>query len=427
VRQSLTQNARYNSAKREIKRSVNIEESILELVRREPGGSEQLGSGNPYMLRETQAVRQSPLAARWNAQAEDYDELDSGEESESGDTDMVTIRVSCSFLSSVKTPCGYYFVQLGTDTATGHKLLFFSDSHTSVVTVPRSFTVRASEGRPDDEIVDGQYMSFVLAELVTQQILQILPPSGTVLVYEPDPILSSLLVKHMSDLGRRAVFVSSKPSMKNMSGWTYLHQNSPQRIVDSTVAAKDTALYIDASDSLTSANSSSSQSHGLASRISKALSPLCEKVRLSSMTSSTASGLPSSAAPRVIVKLLRKLSSFATSQLSAIPDGAPLEILPLKQIVGASPPPSPYVLVYWELDRVVPVSTETVLRRRDLFRPDRTYWLAGLGGDMGRSLADFMVSNGARNVVISSRNPLVNEKWVQWHEERGAKIAYHAW
>lgn len=56
------------------------------------------------------------------------------------------------------------------------------------------------------------------------------------------------------------------------------------------------------------------------------------------------------------------------------------------------------------------------------FRSDRTYWLAGLTGDLGVSLARWMVQRGARYVVMTSRNPNVDEKWLATMQAIGAII-----
>jgi hypothetical protein len=431
VRQNVAQNARYNSAKREIRRQIDTESALLELVKRDNGA----GS---YSVREKHLVpvsrnkRQSPTSNGWHFIDESLSlegEASSGDDDASGDDDShYTIRVSCSLLSSLKTPAGYFFVQIGRDVKKGHKFLCFSASNTSTVTVPRSAAIRIDEDQePDMEIVDGQYMSFVVAELMSQQILNMLPPTGIVLAYEPDPTVASLLAKQLSNVGRRAVFVTSKPEAEGRKArnWIYLHPRSSKRAVDAVVASlgDPVTLYFDAAEGDTT------RAGGLGPRIPLSLSELCEKVALATLAGSTATPLPvdGSPAPKVLARLLRKASAFASSQLNSIPDGAPLDILPLKQISGPVPPRSRYTLVYWQVDRYIPVSTEPVAKREDLFRPDRTYWLAGLGGDLGRSLADFMISHNARHVVISSRNPLADQGWVDLHKSRGVTVVYRAW
>jgi hypothetical protein len=82
---------------------------------------------------------------------------------------------------------------------------------------------------------------------------------------------------------------------------------------------------------------------------------------MSSLTASEASVLPHDA-PKAITDLLRRVASFASSLLSAqaTPEGAPLDILPLKRTVTNFAVPSPRSLVYWQEDQYVPVSVEPV-------------------------------------------------------------------
>lgn len=410
IRQNETQNARYNASKRPIKRSVDVHETLLELVKREDAQS--------YFVREKHHIPEN----RHNLAMEQSDDsgsevTDGSDVEDASQADVVTIKVSCSLLSSLKTPAGYFFIQLGRDINTGHKTLCWSNSNTSTVTVPRSFAIRVDQDDPGREIVDGQYMSFVVAELMAQQILGFVPQTGIVMAHEPDPVVSSLLARHLAGLGRKAVFTTSRPGGGRMRNWVYLDRNSPKRLID-TAVPQGVSLYVDASNELNSRES-------LGNRIRGSLPDLCERITLESLSSSKASGLPDKA-PRSVARLLRKAQVFASSQLNSVPDGAPLDILPLKQVVAGQPPRSPYSLVYWEADRHVQTMVQPVTMRQDLFRPDRTYWLAGLGGDLGRSLADFMMNHGAANVVISSRTPLVDEGWVAWHKVRGATVAYHA-
>ncbi|KAF5858310.1 hypothetical protein ETB97_004590 [Aspergillus alliaceus] len=371
------QNNRYNSSKRSITHDVDVHTTPLAL---------DLVDGS-YMVREQHAIeRDSP--------------------------ELVTVNVSCSFLSSIKTPVGYVFVSLGENVKTGEKTLCFTSRNGSIVKAPKSWTISL-----DEVEVDGQFMSFVIADLTVQWVLQMLPPTGTVLAYEPDPVAASLLSRHLNRLGRKALFMTSSPEMSGRN-WVYLHPNSTKRAIAALLPA-DVTLYVDASG----ADESPSQSLG--SKIATSLSSVCDKVKMSSLTASEASVLPHDA-PKAITDLLRRVASFASSLLSAQanPEGAPLDILPLKRVVANFAVPNPRSLVYWREDQYVPVSVEPVMQRGDLFRPDRTYWLAGLAGDTGRSLADFMIAHNARNIVLSSRTPTVYEDWVQWHKSRGATVRY---
>ena len=64
---------------------------------------------------------------------------------------------------------------------------------------------------------------------------------------------------------------------------------------------------------------------------------------------------------------------------------------------------------------------------RNLFRPDRTYWLVGLTGGLGLSLCEWMVQHGAQYVVISSRNPKIEGQWLQNMEDADAVVRICSW
>jgi SAM-dependent methyltransferase len=380
IRQNEDQNARYNSAKRSITSLVDVSRSTaLRLV----------WFNESYILREQNEIE--------SLNVDDY----------------VSVRVSCSYLASIKTSAGFVFVSLGTDMKTGEKTLCLSSRNASIVRMPKSWTLRV-EGL---EMVDGHFMSFLVADLMAEQVLRMLPTTGTVVAFEPDPVVSALLSKKMADKGRRILLVTSRPGAK-AKNWLYLHPHSSQRLIDVSLPA-DVTLFADVSGV-------DSNPQSLGSRIAASLSPVCEKITFSSIVAREASSLPE-LAPGSVTELLSKAAAFASfsSQLGPVPiaDVAPISVLPLTQVVSSTQIPSPSSLIYWQVDQYVPVSVEPIIERQDLFRPDRTYWLAGLSGALGQSLADFMIAHNAKYVVLSSRTPKLDERWVEWHKSRGATIA----
>ncbi len=383
VRQHESQNARYNSSRRSITSLVDSSQSIaLRLV----------WAKHSYILREQH----------------EFESMYPG--------DHVTIRVSCSYLSSIKTPAGFAFVCIGTDMNTGEKTICFSGCNASIVIVHRSWALRVA----NPGFVDGHFMSFVIAELLAQQVLQMLPHIGTVVAFEPDPVVSALLAKRLAEKGRKILVITTRPEFK-ANNWVYLHPHCTKRAIDASLPA-DVTFFVDGLGA-------DSSSHNLGSRIAASLSPVCEKINFSSIIAREASILPD-IAPKSITRLLQRVASFASfsSQFGPAPvaDGAPLNILPLTQVVSSIQAPSPISLVSWLLEQYVPVSVEPVFERQDLFRPDRTYWLAGLSGELGQSLADFMIAHNAKYVVLSSRTPQMDEGWVQWHKSRGASVVSFA-
>lgn len=53
-------------------------------------------------------------------------------------------------------------------------------------------------------------MSFVVGEVLAQQIMSHVPQSGIVMALEPDPTVTPLLARHLVSVGRKAVFTTSR-------------------------------------------------------------------------------------------------------------------------------------------------------------------------------------------------------------------------
>ncbi|OTA98397.1 hypothetical protein M426DRAFT_17460 [Hypoxylon sp. CI-4A] len=66
--------------------------------------------------------------------------------------------------------------------------------------------------------------------------------------------------------------------------------------------------------------------------------------------------------------------------------------------------------------RIQPIDTHP------LFSDSKTYWLAGLSGGLGLSLCEWMVSRGARHIVITSRNPNISGEWLEEMRTLGSII-----
>ncbi|MCJ1287780.1 Polyketide synthase 19 [Xylographa opegraphella] len=62
------------------------------------------------------------------------------------------------------------------------------------------------------------------------------------------------------------------------------------------------------------------------------------------------------------------------------------------------------------------------LEHRGLFASDKTYLLCGMTGDLGISVCLWMVDHGARNVVLTSRNPNVSPSALDYLSRKGATV-----
>lgn len=74
-------------------------------------------------------------------------------------------------------------------------------------------------------------------------------------------------------------------------------------------------------------------------------------------------------------------------------------------------------VIRWLLEEDVEVRVRPLDARR-LFSQHKTYLLVGLSGEIGQSLCEWMISNGAGCVCLTSRRPKVNKKWLESFQEQ---------
>ncbi len=73
----------------------------------------------------------------------------------------------------------------------------------------------------------------------------------------------------------------------------------------------------------------------------------------------------------------------------------------------------------------VPVTLKSVDRIMR-FDERKTYVLFGLTSDLGQSLVDWMESHGAKNVVLTSRHPNIDARWLDQCRAKGMRVEVFA-
>ena len=375
----MPQNDRYNSAKRAIEKDLDLRESIVTLN----------WDDTEYSLREEE-IAILPSAP-----------------------DHRRIHVDSSILSSIVTPAGRLYFSLGTDMENGERVLSVSAKNASAILVPNKWSVVVEVGRS----IDAQYLSFLSGYLLSQHVSALMPRGGTLVVHEADPGLASMMSRQLNSIGCRVLFTTSNTETGKRN-WAAMHPRIPDRQLRS-ILPKTAAMFLD----LSSASSTSNSAKVLGNRISKMLPSLCEKHDASIVIGRESTKL-SGSHDDAIHELLNKANSFAATQLNGVPDGMPLRMVPVSNVLSNMVPVELMSIVHWHGETSVPVRVEPISNRNDLFQNDKTYWLVGLAGDLGRSICDFMVAHGARYVVLSSRSPKVDEEWIEDHALQGATVAF---
>ncbi|PON22311.1 beta-ketoacyl synthase domain-containing protein [Trichoderma gamsii] len=97
--------------------------------------------------------------------------------------------------------------------------------------------------------------------------------------------------------------------------------------------------------------------------------------------------------------------------------------IPLDQVMDMpSLPETPTAMISWHSSDSMDLKINPV-DPNDLFSANKTYLLVGLASELGLSLCDWMVTHGARNIVVTSRNPgRVDAEVLKHLRRKGAKI-----
>lgn len=78
-------------------------------------------------------------------------------------------------------------------------------------------------------------------------------------------------------------------------------------------------------------------------------------------------------------------------------------------------------IIQWQAEQKITARVRSIETGR-LFVDDKTYLLVGLSGDLGRSIARFMIEGGACHIVLSSRSPKIDPQWIEDMAEAGGNI-----
>ena len=332
-----------------------------------------------------------------------------------------SIRTAWSLLQSVVLPHGNQvsFFGIGEDLIASKQVLFASQHQSSLVSIP-------AEKKLEIQIIPGSeahYLSLVLGFLLSKYIASRLPLGTTAIVHETSPSLRHCISRALETLGcTNMIFTTSiSDNTERPQKSLFIHPRIFDRELK-TVLPKRCGLWLDMSAMLPAA-SDKQASATLSRRISKLLPELCGRYDISTIMANLATDVNEDHESATIQALLVQSSDFAEKHLHETLGERPLPTRALSEILAHKDGcPILGTVVSWRSgsNTLAPVRVKPVFTRNDLFSPDKTYWLVGLAGDLGRSLCDFMIERGAKYIVLSSRNPQADDECVTIRSHNGS-------
>lgn len=361
---------RYNSDKREIKKAMPLDSTVVAVTQ----------AKSAYQLKEVfdMPFQKEAIAAN----------------------EMVTINVRKSFISAVKVKSvGSLFIVSGTNAETGKKLLAFSKTLQSSVSVPQDWTIEC-------DVADEFESSVVLAAAthsVAETIIGKTNHRSSCLVHEATPALARTLRKVAAEKQVPMLLTSSKSS----DGiYQYIHPSTSQAMIGSHIP-QDVSVYADLS--------SSSVAHdSVGNRIARDLPAACKQRNVSAVFNND--GFVDSDIN--VANVLRKYYVRAIADLGSFQNP---ETIPLASLPDSPVQPASLRIIDWTKSASVPVSTSLV-NEQLRFRPDGTYWMVGATGELGLSTCQWMVNRGARHFALTSRSPKVEQAWLNSMAAQGVTV-----
>ena len=360
-------NDRLNSVRRVIRKDVTVSDNVIEIV------ASGTSRDRTYGARQGPPVHSLEIAPK----------------------ESVTIRVRHCTLSAIHLGNNVFlYVFIGNAIETGEKVLGFTPSNASIVTIPTAWQLPSAIDPDSDEYFLEQVATYLVGRSVVESL-----PAGTSILHEPHDGLASIIAKMLSGSDKDALLFTTKSQpTSEKTPWITIHNHASKRMISSLIPPRTKSFV-----NLGVLNSDSVQ------RILECLPSKCDV-----QSQSTFVRAEPSVSSAISFDPLDLLTQATTMTLAADPLAilrqSSVPTVAVSSLVIEQQAQLAFAIVDWSSASTVTVLQEPV-DPTTLFSPAKTYFLVGLTGDLGESLCRWMVLHGARYFVISSRYVISQLDW----------------
>lgn len=316
--------------------------------------------------------------------------------------DDVDIDVTHSLLRAVRiTPSGNYFLVVGRNTWNGERVIALSHTLDSQVRVLHGLAVRCV----DSEELGIRSMLTLYFHFLALSMLQHLRSGTTLAVLDPDFSLSPVLTRYASEKNVQLVLLTTKEGHCSWP-WIQIHPNSTRREVLSKLPSNISRLV------------NLSGNSDVTTLLKTCLPTDCNFESEGTLTANCSQSQYTSERGQLAMQLQ---ISWGRAQYDLMPFNMHKFVpIGLEDLIRAQSPLAEQSLISWGQSKLaVQVRPAT---KQVKFSKDKTYWLVGLTGGLGLSLCQWMIGQGARYIALSSRNPNINDQWLQRMAANGCTV-----
>lgn len=347
------------------------------------------------------------------------------------DAGLVTIHVHYSMTKAIRVgTLGFFHLVQGVVAKSGEEVVALAASNASIVFVPvrRVFTSSATTHKDSEGHAKRLLYSVsesLLAHAILSDTTSCIAPGASVLVLEPPDFCQKALAKAANGRHVRLYFATTAQKRGRGRGrgedagesevpWVRLHRHDTEDGLKHKLPENLVALYIfSATDSSATGTATTATGADVRQRLLSCLPPGCS-VWHAARHLMQADAAPMASAieqdhETAQLKLVEQAITAAAEATSAVPTVHCHTVAAdqVKIIQGKDD----LAMVDWRASGELAVRVRPIDAGK-LFASDKTFLLAGLGGSLGRALARWMVTRGARHIVLSSRRPeALDARW----------------
>lgn len=340
-----------------------------------------------------------------------------------------SLRISHSLLLTLRVEgLGYSHISLAEDKSSGTSQVVLS-SHVSSLVEPIEGvpSVPVSEAKMlsvKDADSSAQFLLLVALNMLAIDMIGSMSQGEQLVLYEPEPALAQVLQREAKGRGVGVTVLTSTMTKDRcqLLGWVPVHAQVSARVLKDTLP-KGASVFLNCEGGHVE------DGVGTAARIVAHLSSRCKIVSFADLFDKTAWIKPANALSTgadIHSRLVSAVKHAQGDKVSA--STVDINTISVNQIAEASSTDVKLdgkteraTVVEWDQVLTVPIKVRPV-DDQQLFVDSKTYWLAGLSGNVGLSLAEWMIGHGARHIVITSRNPKVSASWLERMAARGAAV-----
>jgi hybrid polyketide synthase/nonribosomal peptide synthetase ACE1 len=320
----------------------------------------------------------------------------------------ITIRVTHSFLKAVRiTRSGDFFLVLGIDIASDKQVIALSSTLCSTVKVS-SKLVRACDLPLPKALLHYRVLFY---SLVAQNILHSVDLGQSLLVLEPSRDLANRLAIFAAAQDIETIFWTTtdipKPNEKGCV-WKRVPMRASKRDLVAALPRGTLSQVISWGENPWATSLRDIIPDGVPIKALGSYMADCGATSVSLGTESEAA------------LLLDRVQNWlagtkATLELTNEKPTLLADLYTLRPAIDG------FNILDWSTPSTIPTRLKPT-DQQTLFHPGKVYWLVGLTSDLGLSLCQWMISRGATHIVLSSRNPSIDNRWLAHFKSLGAVV-----